>query len=64
MLNNIILYLFIGVCWVGLLDLVNYYLKSKTELTLVEKIVTSLFWPFTFIIFTYYFVKTFIDGPN
>jgi L-asparagine transporter-like permease len=64
MFSIIINYLFIGVFWVFLLDVIGYLLKSNNNLTPLEKVVTSLFWPITFIIFTYYFIKTFIDGSN
>lgn len=64
MISNIITYLFIGTCWVLFLDVTAYFLKSDNNLTPIEKIVTSLIWPITFITFIYHFVKTFFSDPN
>ena len=64
MISNIITYLFIGTCWILLLDIIAYFLNSEHNLSPTEKIVTSLIWPITLITFVYHFVKTFFSDPN
>jgi len=55
--NNIITYLFIGTCWVLVLDISSHYFSPNNTLTPAEKVVTGLIWPITFIIFMYHFIK-------
>lgn len=56
-MSNFITYLFIGFLWMALLDLLSYIFKTEVQLSVGEKLVTSLLWPFTFIIFMYHFIK-------
>jgi hypothetical protein len=64
MISNIITYLFIGTCWVLILDIATNYLQSKNKFSSLEKVWVALIWPITFIIFVYHFIKTYLDGPN
>jgi TM2 domain-containing membrane protein YozV len=62
MLSNIITYLFIGVIWTAALDFVNYIIQSNVELRWWEKLINILVWPFTFVVFSYHFIKSIING--
>ena len=55
---SIIIYLFYGVVWNIILDLIATALESKNRLNNREKVFSILAWPLTLIIFTYHFVKT------
>lgn len=56
-MSNIITYLFIGVTFNLVLDLLNGYLESENRLNFKEKVIATLIWPIALIIFTYHFVK-------
>ena len=60
-MNNIITYLFIGVIWTLTLDFVNYLIQSKVEMRWWEKTINISIWPFTFIVFSYHFIKSIIN---
>ena len=55
---SIIIYLFYGVVWNIILDLIATALESENRLNNWEKVFSILAWPLTLIIFTYHFVKT------
>tara|TARA_R110000822_G_scaffold289756_1_gene411091 strand:+ start:38 stop:226 length:189 start_codon:yes stop_codon:yes gene_type:complete len=57
-MNNVILYLFIGVGWVALLDWLAYILQPNNHFTSPEKVLVALFWPLTFIMFAYIFLQS------
>lgn len=56
-MSNIITYLFIGVTFNLVLDLLTGYLESENRLNFKEKVIATLIWPIALIIFTYHFVK-------
>lgn len=55
---SIIIYLFCGVVWNIILDLIATALESENRLNNWERVFSILAWPLTLIIFTYHFVKT------
>ena len=55
---SIIIYLFYGVVWNVILDLIATALESENRLNNWERVFSILAWPLTLIIFTYHFVKT------
>ena len=58
---SIIAYLFYGVVWNIILDLISTFLKSKHRLNNWERVFSILAWPLTLIIFMYHFIKTFFQ---
>lgn len=54
-----IIYLLIGLLWVASLDIIIKTLKIEATMSNVDRVVISLFWPITIIVFTYYFIQTF-----
>jgi len=56
---SIIIYLFYGVVWNVILDLISSALASGHRLNNWERVFSILAWPLTLIIFVYHFVKTF-----
>lgn len=56
---SIVAYLFYGVVWNVILDLISTALESNHRLNNWERVFSILAWPLTLIIFTYHFIKTF-----
>ena len=57
----IITYLFYGVVWNIILDLISTTLESEHKLNNWERVFSILAWPLTFITFIYHFIKTFFQ---
>jgi hypothetical protein len=61
MLNYIFTYLFIGVVFNFLFDLIINYIESEEHrFTLMERLMTTLLWPIAFAVFVFNFIKTLI----
>ena len=59
MINGILTYIFIGVIFNFLFDLVvNYLGDEEQRFTMKERISTTLIWPIALIIFLYNFIRT------
>lgn len=61
------IYLLIGVVWVWFLEYIttNHIQGDvSVEWTMIERITTFVFWPFSLVIFMYNFIKTLIDGTK
>jgi len=57
----VIIYLFFGVVWDIILYSIGTILESESKLNNWERVFSILAWPFTLIIFTYHFGKTFFN---
>jgi len=61
MLNYILTYLFIGVVFNFLFDLiVNYIEHEQARFTMMERVMTTLLWPVALIVFIFNFIRTLI----
>jgi len=61
MLNYILTYLFIGVIFNFLFDLIINYIESEEHrFTMMERVMTTLLWPIALIVFVFNFIKTLI----
>ena len=61
MLNYILTYLFIGVIFNFLFDLIINYIESEEHrFTIMERVMTTLLWPIALIVFVFNFIKTLI----
>ena len=60
-MSSVITYLFFGVLWDVILHFISTILESEHKLNNGERVFSILAWPFTLIIFTYHFVKTFFQ---
>ena len=59
MINGILTYIFIGVIFNFLFDLVvNYLGDEEQRFTMKERISTAIIWPIALIVFLYNFLKT------
>ena len=62
MLNYIFTYLFIGVVFNLLFDLiVNYIEYEQARFTIAERVITALLWPIALAVFVYNFIKTLFE---
>jgi hypothetical protein len=61
MINGILSYIFLGVIFNFIFDiLINWLGAEEQRFTLSERIVTTLLWPIAFIVFVFNFIKTLI----
>ena len=59
MINGIFTYIFIGVVFNFLFDLVvNYLGDEEQRFTMKERISTAIIWPIALIVFLYNFIRT------
>ena len=59
MINGILTYIFIGVIFNFLFDLiVNYLGDEEQRFTMKERISTTIIWPIALIVFLYNFIRT------
>lgn len=55
---SIVIYLFYGIVWNVILDLIATASESENRLNNWERVFSILAWPLTLIIFIYHFIKT------
>lgn len=61
MINAILTYIFLGVLFNFLFDLVvNYVQQEEARFTMAERLSTTLLWPIAVLVFLFNFIKTFI----
>jgi len=56
-MNNVIIYLLIGIGWDIIYSFIANITESKNTLDNKERLISLLFWPIVLIIFTYHFIK-------
>jgi hypothetical protein len=56
-MNNVILYLVIGVGWDIVYNFIAFITESNNRLNTYERIICLLAWPIVIIIFVYHFIK-------
>lgn len=64
MISNIITYLIIGVALNLIYDWAVNSLGAEYRFTLKERVVVTLIWPFSVIIFIYHFIKSIFGGES
>lgn len=60
-MNNVIIYLLIGVGWDIIYSFISNIIESKNTLDNKERLISLLFWPIVLIIFMYHFIKGLIQ---
>ena len=60
-MSSVITYLFFGVLWNVTLDILATIMESDNRLNNRERIFSILFWPITFCVFGYEFIKTYFQ---
>jgi len=63
-MNNLLIYLFIGIVWDIIYNFISTIIESNNKLTNYERVYSLVLWPISFCIFTYHFVKTFFSNQN
>ena len=58
-MNNLLIYLFIGIVWDIIYNFISTIIESNNKLTNYERVYSLVLWPISFCIFTYHFIKTF-----
>lgn len=56
-MNNVIIYLLIGVGWDIIYSFIANITESKNKLDNKERAISLVLWPIVLIIFTYHFIK-------
>ena len=56
-MNNVIIYLLIGVGWDIIYSFIANITESKNKLDNRERAISLVLWPIVLIIFTYHFIK-------
>mgnify|MGYP000579331072 CR=1 FL=1 len=56
-MNNVIIYLLIGIGWDIIYSFVANITESKNKLDNRERAISLVLWPIVLIIFTYHFIK-------
>jgi hypothetical protein len=56
-MNNVIIYLLIGVGWDIIYSFIANITESKNKLDNRERVISLVLWPIVLIIFTYHFIK-------
>ena len=56
-MNNVIIYLLIGIGWDIIYSFISNIIESKNTLDNRERIISLVLWPIVLIIFTYHFIK-------
>lgn len=62
MISNIITYLIIGVALNLIYDWAVNSVGAEYRFTFKERVIVTLIWPFSVIIFIYHFIKSMLDG--
>lgn len=60
----ILFYLSLGFLWAGVLELVNKYTQSLDSFSIPFIVVTTLFWPISFFLFTLTFIRYTFFGDD
>ncbi len=56
-MNNLLIYLFIGIIVDIIYNTIANYINSKNKLNNLERTISLLAWPIVIIIFAYHFIK-------
>jgi len=56
-MNNVIIYLLIGIGWDIIYSFISNIIESKNTLDNRERVISLVLWPIVLIIFTYHFIK-------
>ena len=59
---KIITYLFIGVSWDIIMNFISFLIQSKNKFNNFERLFNIVAWPWTFTVFMYHFLKTYLRG--
>jgi len=56
-MNNLLIYLFIGIVWDIIYNFISTIIESSNKLNNFERTISLLAWPIVLIIFGYHFIK-------
>lgn len=63
-ISVLLFYLAVGFLWTGLLEFINSYTKATESLDTTFRLVNTILWPISLVLFIYSFLKSSFTDDN